>query len=279
MAAELVEEFRLDLVLEAGPAGKCHGAQVRLDGDGGRTAHARDLSAALVEPQVVQQVIERDELVGRVGARAAAVAQRGNPADQAGIELRVRAHRVEDPLGLLDDAGQDFVDIGDRKGIVGAKLRNCLAPGPRGRRPRSRVAGRDRGRTGCTRPRGRPGRQDGDRLGLGEAGDVVEVAVLPIGILDVAAAQLCGRGGQDADAAPANHAHQLPPAPGELRRIHGAINDAGSGEALPDVVKLVEYQLHADPHELHELGVGSLGLEVGFVLARRDPGDFREITP
>ena len=74
----------------------------------------------------MQQVLERDELVGRVGARAAAIAQRGNPADQAGVELRVRAHRVEDPLGLLDDAGQDFFDVGDRKGIVGAEFGNGL---------------------------------------------------------------------------------------------------------------------------------------------------------
>ena len=48
-------------------------------------------------------------------------------------------------------------------------------------------------------PCGRPGHQHGDGLGLGESGEIEEVAVGPVGVFDIVVAQAHRRGGHDGD--------------------------------------------------------------------------------
>ena len=54
------------------------------------------------------------------------------------------------------------------------------------------------------------------RFGFGEAGQVVEIAVLPVRIVAVVVAHPLWRGGDDADAVAADDAHQLLAATGEF---------------------------------------------------------------
>jgi len=92
VAAELVDELGLELVLlHAGPAG-AHGAAVGTDGDLGRLPHRAALVAALEQAHLVQQVVERDEIARRVAALALRV-QRLDERQQLLIEL-VAADRV-----------------------------------------------------------------------------------------------------------------------------------------------------------------------------------------
>ena len=76
----------------------------------------------------MQHVIERDELLRRVAAVARLGAQPIDPADHALVEIRVRAHGVEDAGAVLEQPGEDLVHVGDGEGIV----RTIIARGPGG---------------------------------------------------------------------------------------------------------------------------------------------------
>src|SRR5690606_22521723 len=76
--------------------------------------------------------------------------------------------------------------------------------------------------------RGRPaGNQHRHRLGLGEAAQVVEVAVRPVVIQHIRVAHPFRRGGQDGDGAAPHHLHQLAAAAGEFVFAHGGGRAAG----------------------------------------------------
>ena len=128
------------------------GAPVRGAGDLRRAAHGRELGPALGEAHLVQGVVERHEFVRRAHAVLALRTQPVDPADHALVELRVRAHRVEDARAALDQARQDLVDVADREGVVGAEVARPRPRAPRARRPRPRAPGRGRARTASTRP-------------------------------------------------------------------------------------------------------------------------------
>src|SRR5690606_6945711 len=70
------------------------------------------------------QVIERDELAGRLRTLAGLGADHLDPLHQLMIEGLVGADGVVDALAALDQPRQDVVDITDGKGIVGAVMRN-----------------------------------------------------------------------------------------------------------------------------------------------------------
>ena len=81
-------------------------------------AHGVDLRSALEQAHVVQHMVERDHLLRRMPAIARLGPQTIHPADHALVELGMRAHRVEHLGAVLDESGQDLVEVGDRKSVV-----------------------------------------------------------------------------------------------------------------------------------------------------------------
>src|SRR5678815_2830113 len=65
-------------------------------------------------------MIEGNELLRRVNAEPGLAAQAVDPADHAMVEVGVESHGVVHPAAVLDQAGQDVVDVADRKRIVRA---------------------------------------------------------------------------------------------------------------------------------------------------------------
>ncbi len=154
---ELVQQLGHHLVLGGARAAEAHDALMRLRGDARAGAQQLELAPRLVEAHVVQHVIERHELLRRVAAVARLGAQAVDPAHHALVEVRVHAHGVVHPGAVLEQSRQDLVDVGDRKGIVGAVV--ARRPGGPGAAAVPGLARPDRARarTGCTRPGLRPG--------------------------------------------------------------------------------------------------------------------------
>jgi hypothetical protein len=200
----------------AAPSARRCAAQAML----ARAAHGHEFRAALGEAHLVQWVVECDELVGRVHAVLALGAQVVHPADHALVEFRVRTHRVEDARAALEQAWQDLVDVADREGVIGAvRLHGAI-------RPRAgAVPGLARGIAVpheqdelALRP---AGNQHRDCLRLRERGQVVEVAVGTVVVLDVVVAHAHRGCGQDRNGLAAHVAHQQAPALRKLIPAHG----------------------------------------------------------
>ena len=135
-------------------------------------------------------------------------AQAVDPADHPLVEVRIDAHGVEHLRAVLEQPGQDVVDVVDREGIVGAVVAGgALGPGALavpGLALRVAIA-HEQDVFGLLAAR----HQHGDRLRLAEAGQVVKVAVLAIGVLDVVVALPHRRRRQDRDGVAPHQAHQL----------------------------------------------------------------------
>ena len=140
-------------------------------------------------------------------------AQSVDPTDHALIEVPVDPDGVEHPGAVLHETGEDVVDIGDRERIIGAepaaRARRTGTPAIPGLACRITVS-HEQQVLALRSPR----HQHRDRLRFGETGEVVEVAVLPIGVLDVVVAQMHGRSGDDGDGIAPHLAHQRTSAPG-----------------------------------------------------------------
>ena len=215
MAPEFVHHLGGNFVFAfAGRAG-LHGAHMGTRGNARRLAHGLDLAAALEQAHVVQHVVERNHLLRRVAAVARLGAQAIDPADHSLIELRVRAHGVEHLGAVLHESREDFVDIRDREGVIGPVVaRGALRPGaPAIPGLTRRIAIADEEYVFTLRA---AWHQHGHRLGLGETGQIEEVAVRSIGIFDVVIAQAHRGGGHDGDGVAAHELHQGPPAPLEF---------------------------------------------------------------
>ncbi len=165
-------------------------------------------------------MIERDDLARRMASLTVRV-ELLDPAEQTLVELRLHAHRVIDTLARLEQARQDVVDVGDRKGVVGA----VVGDGALGARPAAVpqllvgvaiAAEHEVFAVGAT------GYQHGDGVGLGEAGEIVEVAVGSVVVQRVAAAHALGRRGDDGDGAGADELLEVPAPARELGRLQDA---------------------------------------------------------
>src|SRR6185437_5375359 len=145
------------------------------------------LDTRLVESHVVQEMIESDDLLGRMAAVARLGAQAVHPTDEPLVELRVHAHGIEHTGPVLHEAGQDLIDIGDGKGIIGAigSARSCGAGAPSipGHAHAVSIT-HEENVFGMVPSRD----QDRYRLRLIEAGQIIKVAVLPIRIFDIVVA-------------------------------------------------------------------------------------------
>ena len=217
---ELVQDLGHHLVFHAARPRRGGGAPVRGAGDLRRAAHGGELGPALGEAHFVQGVVEGHEFVRRAHAVLALRPQAVDPADHALVELRVRAHGVEDARSALDQARQDLVDVADRESVVGAEVADCALgprPCPVPGLPR-RVAVAHEQQILALRP---AGNEHGNRVRLGEGRQVIEVAVGAVVVLDVVVAHPHRRGRQDRDRVAPQVPHQQAPPPGELNRAHG----------------------------------------------------------
>ena len=218
MAAELVNELGLELVfLHAGPA-RAHRAAMGVDGDASRLAHDAGLGAALEEPHLVQQMIERDELARRVTALALRV-QRLDERKQLLIEL-VAADRVVHAVAALEQARQDVVQVRDRERVVGTVVGDGTLGA--GARPVPLLAigvalAAEQQELALRAAR----HEDRHGLGLAEARQVEEVAVLAIDVQGIAAADALRRGREDGNPARADELHQMLAAAREFLGLHG----------------------------------------------------------
>ena len=216
---ELVEQLRLDLVLGHSGTAHAHGALVGGGAHRGRPRHRVHLCRALEQPHLVDKVIQHDELA-ESAARPRAAAHLRDPRQHALVELREVAHRVVDPRLVLEQPRQDVVHVADGKRVVGAV---ALA------RPFESEPGSVpllRGGVALAAEHHElallaPGREHRHRLGFGESGEVVEVAVGTERELDITVARPHRRGRHDRDAPLPHHVHQSLPAFRELASMHG----------------------------------------------------------
>ena len=227
--AEGVQQLGLDLVFEAPRAGGAHGAAVGVGRDAGGAAHGGELGSVLDETHLVELGAQVAHRVRRGEAGAGLVAH--------GVE---RAEYLRVPVVVVAEAGP-------QQGLVGEGVGEALlevADGPR--LVEAEGLARRVGAPAVAVPdlaflvllaaeedllRLLARHQHDHRLGFAEGGEVVEVAVVAVGVVGVAVAHALGGGGQDGDAAAGGlHALQQAGAAGaegggvdggEARCVHG----------------------------------------------------------
>ena len=100
-----------------------------------------------------------------------------------------------------------------------------------------------------------PRRQYRDRIGFWKSGEIVEIAVGAVGILDVAVAQTLRRTGNDGNRAIAHQGHQTLAALGEFLLVHGvhyARNTCGErSQGTPAPRALVHRRVVGGGHRPH----------------------------
>ncbi len=191
----------------------------------------------------MKHVIERDEFLRRMPAVACLSAQTVDPPDHPLVEVRIHAHLVEHALPILQEAGKDVVEVGDRKRIVRAEV----ADGAQ-RAGSAAIPGFPRRIAIANEQyvfRLRSSRyQHGDGFGLCKSCDVPEVAVLPKVVLDVVVA-VANRGGrQDSDRVASHQPHELTATAREFIPSDG-FDELGGLRALCGLVGLRDLQCSA----------------------------------
>ncbi|MNM82310.1 hypothetical protein D3C81_943370 [compost metagenome] len=205
--AEHVLQLGFQVVFVKARAAFLHGAHVSVGGNLGGVAHHLNFRGALVQAQVVQQMVEGDELVRRLRALAGLGADHVDPVHQPAVEFRVGAEGVVDALATFDQAGEDVVDVADGEGVIGAEIldRTVLA----GTQAVPQLAlGIALAAEQHVFAMSAAGDQHHHRFRLGEAGEVLEVAVLAVDVLDIAVADVHRRRRQDGDAVGLHLLHQ-----------------------------------------------------------------------
>src|SRR6056297_49111 len=113
-----VDQFGLEVILEAAFAGPLHGPAVRFGAYLTGFGHDLDFIGALVEPQIVKQMLQGHKFTGWVGATAHLAPYHLHPVHNPGVEMIVLTQRIVDPAASLNHARQDVVDVCDRKRVV-----------------------------------------------------------------------------------------------------------------------------------------------------------------
>jgi hypothetical protein len=192
-----VEQLRLELVLRRARAREQRGRVVRLARDLRRRAHDPELDLRLAQPHLVHEVVRRDDLRRRVHAAAHArahVAERGRDPI---VELGVAPEGVEQARAVLDQRRQPRRELADRVRLVRAEDRDrALDPRP------AAVPGLEQRIARLHEEREAVAREDRERLGLLEAGQIQQVRVLAEHVVGVVRADARLRAGHERDALP-----------------------------------------------------------------------------
>src|SRR5690606_19204412 len=153
-----------------------------------------------------------------------------DPLHQPVIELLIAADGVVDALAAFDQTRQDVVDVADREGVVGAVVAHrAVLAGPQAnpdftlRHPPAAEK--------YVLAMLATGNQHQPRFRLRKTGQVLEVAVLSVDVLDVTVADVDRRRGQDGNAVGLHLGHQRLAPAGVLRSgnaAHGTSFSAGT---------------------------------------------------
>ncbi|MCY1397965.1 hypothetical protein D9M71_129890 [compost metagenome] len=205
--AELVVKLGLQVVLVQPCTAGLHGTHMGSCGDFRSLAHHRDLASRLDQAHLMQAVVEGDELGGHRGAMACLAAHVVDPADQLAVELGVDTHGVVNAREAGDQAGENLIDDADGEGLVGAVVaqRALLAGAQAVPQLTLGIALAAEQHVLAMLAAGDQGHH---RFRLGEAGEVLEVAVLAVNVLDIAVADVHRRRRQDGDAVGLHLLHQ-----------------------------------------------------------------------
>ena len=196
-APELVQQLGFDLVLVASRARRLHRAPVRAGGDARRAPHHRELVRVLDQAHVVDQSAHVVHAIGGRDACARAGAHSVQPVHRPRIPVRVGAEGVEQRRRVLQQLRERLVELADRVRFVEAEaLARGLGP--------VAVAVPDLALlVAAAAEEQRLRRASGDdhqrRVRLGEAAQVIEVAVEAVGEMRVAVTHSLRRCGNDGD--------------------------------------------------------------------------------
>jgi hypothetical protein len=199
--AKHARDLGLDLVLETPGGCDLEGARMRLLTDGRCPGHHGQFGVRLAQPLFVQGLRKVDDLGRCHDAAASPLADRVDRAEHDGVELGLMGEPVVQPACITEVLGQLGREFVDRKHRVDARplqhavdARARTIPGlPLGI---ARSHEHDRAMLGML------GGEDQQALGLVEASQVVEVAVLAVVVLDSVAANLDRSGRKERDTGP-----------------------------------------------------------------------------
>src|SRR5690606_1237121 len=118
---EGVDQLRFQMVLVTTLAGPLHGAAMGFGTDLSGFRHRLDFIGTLVQAQIMEQVLQRDELARRMGTGADLATDDLDPVHHPGVKVLILAQRVVDPAAALDHPGQDVINVGYRERIIEAK--------------------------------------------------------------------------------------------------------------------------------------------------------------
>ncbi len=185
-----------------------------LGGNPGGLPHHGQFRGAFAQAHIVQHMLQRNEFHRGAHPGAGLGAHLIEPVHNPAVERGVIAHRVIDPLAVFQQFRQALVDLADGLGVIGTVALHCAlgtgtatVPGFHG---------------GIALPAEQtefllmPRRQHGDGFGFRETGQIIEIAILAIGIMDVAIARRFRGSGDQGDGARTHTPHQHLAAPGEF---------------------------------------------------------------
>lgn len=161
-------------------------------------------------------MIQGNEFVRRLGAQVRFGADDVDPLHQVPVELGIAAHRRIHPVAAFDQAGQDVVDIGDGEGIVGAEITDRAFGTGTQAVPQFALGIAFATEQHVLAVRA-TGHQHDHRFGLGEAAQVLEIAVLAVDMFDIAIADGHRGGRQDRDTVGFHLRHERLAATGVFR--------------------------------------------------------------
>ncbi|MNZ81028.1 hypothetical protein D3C78_996840 [compost metagenome] len=246
--AEFVIELGFQAEFVQPGATGLHGPYMRLGGNPRRFAHHFHFCRRFIQAHVVQQMIQGNEFVRRLGTEVGLGADHVDPLHQVAVEFGVAAHGRIHPVTAFDQARQDVVDISDRKGVIGAEVANsALLPGtqaiPQLALGVAFAAEQDVFAMHAPRHQHQYG------LGLGKTAEVLEVAVLAVDVLDIAVTNGHRGSGQDGDAVGFHLRHQGLAATAVFR-----FRDMDHGQMVFPFLRLMQRRFGGGRHVFFGLG-------------------------
>ena len=181
-----------------------------------RLAHHLHFCRRFIQAHVVKQMIQGNKFVRWLGAEVRFGADHVDPLHQVPVEFGIAAHGRIHSVTAFDQAGQDVVDIGNREGVIGAKIAD-RAFGARSQAVPQFALGVAFAAEQHVLAVLAAGHQHNHRFRFGEAAQVLEVAVLAVDVLDVTVADGYRSRRQDGDAVGFHLRHERLAAPGVFR--------------------------------------------------------------
>ncbi len=198
--AEDLAQERVDLVFVAAGFGEVHGAEMRVARDRGGLSHRVELVVRLVEAHLVEESRGVDDLRRPRNPSTGTRTRRVERGDHLVVERAIFAEAEHEPIVALEIVRQPRGELVHRKGRVGTEVADrsldaCARAVPHFA---LRVARSDEEHRVVL---GMRARQDEHRVRLVEPGQIEEVRVLPVLVLDVVVPNRHGRRRQHRDTA------------------------------------------------------------------------------